>query len=154
MREIKVFHDEGQIEVTVIAEFESNIGYKLPKHYKELISNHNRLYPENCNFDFINKSLNQLSSSDITFLGFGDEVSESANIANAQWHDIYGREHIVVFGKTAGGDYVCFDYRDNLMTDNPPVVVMYHDNFDDDGKMLVCAVAKDFEEFINLLYSD
>lgn len=151
---IEVFHDDGAIDVSVIDEFEKSIGYKFPSTYRNLISRHNSLHPENCDFDFFDNSLGRTASRDVTFLGYGTEVLSSSNIANAQWHDIYGRDHVVVFGRTAGGDYVCFDYRENPTTDNPPVVVMLHDYFDDnDNKMFICLVADNFDQFIDSLYS-
>lgn len=149
-----MFHHEGAVDTKVINEFENNIGYKFPDSYKNLLSQHNFLHPENCDFDFYDASLGRTASRDITFLGFGQNISGASNIANAQWHDIYGRDHIIVFGKTAGGDYVCFDYRSDPTTNNPSIAVMLHDYFnDDDNKMFVCFVADNFEQFIDSLYS-
>lgn len=154
MKFIKVFHDEGVVDIQLINDFENDIGYKLPNSYKNLLSQHNFLHPENCDFDFYDVSLGRIASRDITFLGFGPNISGPSNIANAQWHDVYGRDHVLVFGKTAGGDLVCFDYRSDPTTDNPSIVVMLHDYFNEkDNKMFVCSVADSFEQFINSLYS-
>ena len=38
--------------------------------------------------------------------------------------------------------------------DNPPVILMFHDDWDDNDKMVTCPVANNFEEFIDLLYDD
>jgi|GEM_PF-4864522 len=92
MNNIEVFYDEGSINISVINDFEKAIGYSLPCFYRKLLSQHNNLHPENCNFDFFDDSLDRIASRDVTFLGYGDSISESSNIANAQWHDVYGRE--------------------------------------------------------------
>ncbi|MEJ2046124.1 MAG: SMI1/KNR4 family protein [Reinekea sp.] len=154
MKTINIFHDEGLVDVRLIADFEKKIGYVLPVSYKALISQHNALQPEDCNFKFFDKSLNRITSRDVTFLGYGPEISETSDISNLQWHDIYGREHLVVFGVTAGGDYICFDYSGNKAIEDPPVVIMFHDYFDSDGKMSVCFVSDNFNQFIDSLYSE
>lgn len=154
MKHVEIFHDYGPVDKSLINDFEKSIGYKLPEFYKKLLSQHNALCPERCNFDFFDKEIERVASRDVNFLGYGPEVPESSNIASLQWHDVYGRDHVVVFGKTAGGDYVCFDYSSNSSASNPTISVMFHDYFGDDGRMLIVPVADDFEKFMDSLYSD
>ncbi|MEV9615620.1 hypothetical protein [Aliarcobacter butzleri] len=51
---------------------------------------------------------------------------------------------------------MCFNYRDNPRTDNPKIVLVYHDDYieNEDGTshMVVNFVANSFEEFIDMLY--
>jgi hypothetical protein len=154
MREIEVFHDSGLIDVSVIESFETKIGYIFPENYKYLLSKHNELYPEMDFFKFFNEIDNKNDCRDVSFLGYGSQVTEASRIERAQDHDVYGRDGIVVIGRCANGDYICFDYRDNLITNNPPVAVMFHDFFDGDDKMFICPVANNFEQFIDLLYKN
>lgn len=56
--------------------------------------------------------------------------------------------NLVAFAETGNGDRVCFDYRLNPKTDNPPVVYWNHDA---DIGQDVSFVANNFEEFIQML---
>ncbi|WP_256932962.1 SMI1/KNR4 family protein [Psychrobacter sp. BF1] len=68
----------------------------------------------------------------------------------------FGTPNLVTFAICGNGDYVCFDYRHNPITDNPKVVLVYHDDFVDyeDGSshMVINHVADSFEEFMEMLH--
>ncbi|BFM18645.1 hypothetical protein R50073_48280 [Maricurvus nonylphenolicus] len=151
MKKLEVFHDSGEIDPLFIDEFERDFEIKFPSTYRDLIARHNELIPEFSFFDFMSLTDNSVSSRDITFFGFGELSSESGKIENNQDHDVYGHKEVVCFGCSANGDYICFDYRSCPESDNPPVVLMFHDYQGEDGKLLVCPVADDFESFLNLL---
>ncbi|MDO6643015.1 SMI1/KNR4 family protein [Acinetobacter guillouiae] len=76
------------------------------------------------------------------------------NIYKFQDNDGLGYDKVIVFGNTARGDYVAFDYRKDPTTDEPLVVIMYHDDCvedeNGDSKMRVIKVAHTFDEFLNL----
>lgn len=76
------------------------------------------------------------------------------NIYKFQDNDGLGYDKVIVFGNTARGDYVAFDYRKAPTTDEPLVVIMYHDDCvedeNGDSKMRVIKVAHTFDEFLNL----
>ena len=57
-------------------------------------------------------------------------------------------QNVVPFGENGGGDMVCFDYRSNPKTTNPPIVYWEHE--EEEGKD-VSFIAKDFEEFLSIL---
>jgi hypothetical protein len=152
MKEVSVFHDSGPIELSVIESFEEKVGYNFPDNYKRLLSKHNELYPEAGFFNFTNKIDDKIDCRDINFLGFGAEVTNASHIERAQEQDNCLRTGVVIFGCSANGDYIGFDYRLKLTSDNPSVVVIFHDYFDDDNKMLISPVAETFEDFINMLY--
>ncbi|WP_428634932.1 SMI1/KNR4 family protein [Sedimenticola sp.] len=152
MKEIKIFHDSGAIDISLISSFENKMNCIFPGNYKKLLSEHNELYPDESNFKFVNAIDGEVDSRDVTFLGYGPGVTNASNIEWFQDHDVYGRVGVVVIGIAANGDYICFDYRSAPKTDNPPVVVMLHDYYDDDGKMFICSVADSFEEFMDSLY--
>ena len=56
--------------------------------------------------------------------------------------------NILAFSVTGNGDKICFDYRDDPNTDNPPIVYWNHEA--EEG-LDVSFVAKDFESFIAML---
>ena len=55
---------------------------------------------------------------------------------------------LLAFSETGNGDLICFDYRANPKTDNPPIVYWNHEA--QEGRD-VSFVAKDFEEFLSIL---
>jgi len=150
MKKISIYDDEGPIAISAILEYEKIIGYTFPSYYKELLSKHNVLWLEERHFDFSSK--NHKDTRDVTFLGFGTEISRSEQISRAQQTE-YCHDHILVIGVAANGDYICFDYRADPATDNPPVVLMFHDDYDENDKMIICPVADNFEDFIASLYT-
>ena len=149
MKNIKVYRDSGKIDISEIEKFELEVSHILPLSYKELLSKHNALWPEERDFDFVFEG--EEDGRDVTFLGYGDKISSASQILRSQ-QDEYCYDHIVVIGVAANGDYICFDYRFDPSTDNPPVVLMFHDIADENEKMAICPVADNFEAFIDSLY--
>lgn len=141
MKKIKIFDDEGPIDIRVIEEFEKDIGYEFPSEYKELVSNHDAACPEECMFQYVYR--NQKMESDISFCGYGD-VENSESIINIQQEE-YGHEHIIIFGVSSNGDYIGFDF---YASSYPAVVLLLHDVFDDDDKMVVVSLAKNYNDFV------
>jgi len=119
---------------------------------------HDALRLENNIFNFTN-IYGDKDERDVNFLSFkknhldGDIISNQKNISDTEK---FGHEDMVVFGITANGDYICFDYRSELNTDQPKVVLVYHDDFmdHDDGtsSMAINPVAETFENFMNMLH--
>ena len=151
MREIEVSRDHGPVDLKEIENFEKLIGYRFPEIYRDILSKHNALYPRTPDFKFFDRVSGQHIFRDVTFYGFGDSLPTYLQIDRAQDMDAYGHEGLVIFGTSANGDYVCFDYSSDPRTDNPKVVAMFHDYPDENDKMLVNFVASSFEEFLDLL---
>lgn len=57
-------------------------------------------------------------------------------------------EGLVAFADTGGGDFICFDYRDDKVNLDPPIVLWRHGA--DVGKD-VSFIAKNFEAFLEML---
>lgn len=53
----------------------------------------------------------RIASRDIAFLGFGPNILGPSNIANSQWYDVCGRDHVMVFGEAGGGDLDNYKHR-------------------------------------------
>ena len=152
MKKINSYRDFGPINVFFIEDFERKLSFVFPEKYKVLLSKYNSLQPIESIFEFLNPLDNIKDERDITFYGYGfDKRLSSESIESAQ-PDEYCHENIVVFGSSANGDYIGFDYRDNPATDEPKIVVMFHDCYDKNNKMFICHVADNFEKFIDGLY--
>lgn len=152
MKNIGTRRDSGSISIEIIRDFEMRIDYYFPEIYTSLLSKHNAFHPEKTLFDF--DIAGKKGTRDITFFGFGYHLKDFERIDQFQDHDTYGHDGLVAIGGSANGDYICFNYRSDPKTDNPPVVVMFHDNYDADNKMLVYPVANTFDDFLGLLYEE
>jgi len=155
MRILNIDSDEGEIDISIIEDFEKYIGFCLPNEYKKLLSKYDGLYPIEDSYDFINVYGEKYEGA-IAFISYGDgEMFDSQGITDPV---NYGIPNLVAFGDFGNGDVICFDYRDNLKTCNPKVVHVYHDDYteNEDGtsSMTVNFVANSFEEFIDMLYED
>ena len=145
MKKINVFDDEGPVDIKVINEFEQSLGQAFPIEYKTLLSKHDALCPKESIFSYLYN--NEKMKGDVSFFGYGNAGSPES-IRNVQQGE-YGHSNIVVFGGTANGDYISFDFR--VSSTDPKVVLMLHDVFDENEKMIVVPLADNFEEFIDLL---
>lgn len=162
MHAVDIYRDNGTVDFRLIAQFELSKNIKLPESYKELLTAHDALRPEKEMFRFLNsfsathfwpyKIENGLDARDISFFGFGTELDDYKKIGWNQDFDVFGHDHVIAFGRSANGDYICFDYRHDPSTSEPHVVVMFHDAYDEKRKMLICHVANSFEEFMDSLY--
>jgi len=158
MKQPNILSHRGSIETLKFDQFEKKFGIKLPKSYKNFLARNDAPWLEKNHFKFINKFFeNQLSSFDIkdgndsrdlNFFSFNDSLYGD-KIFDCQDFDGRARSSIVAFGCSANGDYICFDYGFTLTSDEPQIVLMIHDAFDEKGQMLICHVAKNFENFMN-----
>jgi hypothetical protein len=143
---LNIFDDEGPIDISIIEDFEKSIGCDFPEQYKSLLSQYNALVPEENIFSY--SFSGDLNDADVSFFGFNLRSDET--IEKVQQKE-YGRSDVVVFGGTANGDFVCFDYRNSR--NQPAVVIMLHDVFDKENRMAIVEVSKNFDDFISSLKS-
>lgn len=153
MDELSIQYDFGHTDLKLINHFEHKMKISLPNSFVKLLSKHNGVKFLNNSFNYTDLDGN-FEESSVNFCCFGN-VS-STNIDDFQDFDIYGYENIVTFGLNGGGDYIAFDYRQNPTTDNPSIVIMYHDDYIKDGtgntKMRVVKIADNFDDFLNMLH--
>lgn len=152
MKDIQIRRDKGSIPLSELYDFERLIGHILPQSYKTLLSEHNALFPLEPDFKFFNSEIDDYDTRDISFYGFGNSIPDYSRITRALDHDVIGHDGVIAFGSAANGDYICFDYRNISIADNPKIAVMLHDQRDNAGKMPVCFVADSFEEFVDMLH--
>jgi hypothetical protein len=147
--------DYGEIDLRQIKELAERLSIFLPTAYVTFITKHNgaSLKMKDCfnyfdpnregrktsnsiafvNFEKIEDKINRLKKADESFPGYGEAFKEG----------------LVPFGDNGGGDLICFDYRNNRMTNDPPIVIWYHEV---DFEHRVVFVANNFEEFIDMLH--
>ena len=157
MKTIKARWFDPAVSLSMILESEKKIGYKFPESYIDIVSKYDALTPIEDTFKFINIYGNR-DERDVNFCSYNTQ-SERANILNEQYiseAEHFGTPNLVTFAICGNGDYICFDYRHNPITDNPKVVLVYHDDFVDyeDGRshMVINHIADSFEEFMDMLH--
>jgi hypothetical protein len=147
--------DYGEISIKIINDINKIYLVNLPKRYVNFIIKHNGAYLKADVFDYDDPNIKsgRKNSDGITFIR-AEEISKRVeNIKSGEepdWDIKYRFEDgLIPFGDNGGGDLICFDYRKNRDTDNPPVVIWNHDmGFDH----RVVFIANSFEEFIDMLH--
>lgn len=162
MKEISIRSDHGFVANDKFQDFERIHSMLLPRSFKSFVGLHDQPWLVENYFRFINifaqshmwpyKIMDGIDSRDLNFLGFNEGTYDGEKIFDSQDFDVYGHESVIAFGQSANGDYICFDYRHDPATEEPRVVVMFHDAYDSNRKMLICPVSNSFEEFMDSLY--
>lgn len=157
MKEINAQWSDPPVSVLKIMNIEKKIGYKFPKLYVNIVSKYDALTPVEDTFDFTNIYGDE-DERDVNFCSFNTH-SDRAHILNEQYiseREHFGTPNLVAFAICGNGDYICFDYRSDLNTDQPKIVLVYHDDFidHDDGtsSMAINSVAETFEDFMTMLH--
>ncbi|GHS92257.1 SMI1/KNR4 family protein [Alphaproteobacteria bacterium] len=147
--------DEGCISADVVRNLEATHNIKLPDMYVGFIIEHNgaRLKARIFDYSDANIKSNKKNSNSITFLNIEKIENHIENLKYMEepdWDPKYLFEDgLIPFGDNGGGDMICFDYRKNKKTDNPPVVIWNHDmGFDH----RVAFIANNFKEFVDMLH--
>ncbi|WP_228064818.1 SMI1/KNR4 family protein [Muribacter muris] len=157
-RNLEIYYDYGCVSREIISNFEKNFNIKLPDLYIQLITIYNAPGVNQNYFDYYDSYHDEDEGASFCFEGFETDSnidSPPENILGQYLYDdpIYGYENVYSFGSTARGDYVCFDYRDNPLGDNPKICIVIHDEYDEKtGRKLLFPVADNFEEFLDKLY--
>jgi cell wall assembly regulator SMI1 len=163
MKKIELLYSSGSVDLEIINGVEKRLKLTFPKKYVEHIcrNGHSGLIRDT--FDFKNvyeanyiwtyKIKNGVDIRDFSFHSYEAALFYNTEMEAFQDFDVYGYEYVIGFGCSANGDHICFDYRHDPNTDEPKVVLMFHDAYDDvTNKMLICPVADSFEAFMDSLY--
>ena len=133
----------------------NQLSYPLPKRYIELlkISNGGRLEADA--FDFYDEYLKHNNSNDVgSFCGLSGLEEGYNSIIYRNIEDNlpeFFPQSLLIFANPGGCGLVCFDYRNDPKSNNPPVV--FWSSGADEGED-ISFVAKDFDTFLSMLYSD
>ncbi len=130
------------IDVSQIHPIEQSWGVRLPEVYKQLVSQYQGMAPEPCVFN----------------VGEGEDVfNDLLTITPIEERESYSVMHVYgvlephlptglfPFGRTSGGEYLCFDYRDS--PDEPRVVLVT-------VEMSILPVANNLQEFLDGLHDE
>jgi hypothetical protein len=145
--------DDGDVSMDVIKDIEATYFIKLPTNYMEFITKHNEAYLKADVFDYENPNTSKRNSDGLTFVNAERIHRIIDNIQSDEEPDLDVKyrfeDGLIPFGDNGGGDLICFDYRHDRDTNNPPIVIWNHDmGFDH----RVVFIANNFEEFINMLH--
>ena len=121
------------------------IPFKLPENFIKLLSladGGNIDY----DFDYYAVDSNQSMSDGISFI-YGLNANENL-IDNYLNPPEFFPKNLVAFGENGGGNMICFDYRMDLNTNDPPVIYWDHEaNVGQDVSFL----AHNFDDFLKML---
>lgn len=144
----------GKGTISVIEDFENKIRRKFPPSYKKIVAEHDAAYVRPDSFRFYNN----LVAEEVVF-GVGVFIPFVGNSDGAMTMDRVQRytegltEGLVAFSSLGNGDLLCFDYRGNAKTGNPPIAVWHHEGRPGMEEE-VSPVAKSFDEFLDMLFEE
>ena len=151
---LNILRDEGVVCVDIINALENSYNVKLPFNYVQFILKHNGARILDRVFDYKDPNYpDERGSNSIAFVQSERIQKRIDTIQSGEepdWDIKYRFEDgLIPFGDNGGGDLICFDYRNNRNTDNPPIVIWNHDM---GLEHRVVFIANNFEEFINMLH--
>ncbi|MDR2629066.1 MAG: SMI1/KNR4 family protein [Puniceicoccales bacterium] len=157
---VNILLDYGEVEIEKIKEFERKLRISLPPLYVNFITKHNGASIFESDFDYSDPNRDGRKNGDsLAFLRSEEiesdmksllkQTTEDENDPNLFKFYHYFDKWLIPFGENGGGDFICFDYRNDKTTDNPPIVIWNHDM---GLKHRVIFIANNFEEFVGMLY--
>lgn len=132
-----------------VAEIESELGYKLPQSYIEVIKQHNGGMPRNTCFPTSVPTCwadNHIAISGIMGIDKNKPYSLCGEMGNRFWIEEWGYPAIgiaICTTPTAGHDMIFLDYRNIGLTGEPSVV-----HIDQENSYKITTLAASFENFI------
>jgi hypothetical protein len=150
---MKIISGYFPLEKALITEVSKKIKFNLPEKYTSLLED-NKIdggRPEKYEFVVRLPNGRNFISCMGGFSFFSPEIK--SNIFNKYLVKPEAfPDYVLIFADTGFGDYICFDYRNDPQTNNPPVVYWAHE-FTDTNEGIV-PLAKDFESFLEILMSE
>ena len=124
-----------------------DIPYTFPSSYLKFLKLSDGGMPDTSDFDYFDVSLKDTVGQAVGI--FYSLISGELNLIKEYFSPPeFFPEGLVAFAETGNGDLICFDYRNDPKTGNPPIVYWNHEA--EVGKD-VSFIAKDFEEFLSIL---
>ena len=149
-----IIRDYGFISPDILHLLEEEHGVILPELYVDFILKHNGARIMSRIFDYDDPNRKDGRNGDALIFMKVEEIQDQIDTVKSgeepDWPIEYRFEDgLIPFGDNGGGDMICFDYRHDKTTNNPPIVIWNHDM---GLKHRVVFVANNFEEFINMLH--
>lgn len=135
---------KGTLTTQEINYVENQLEVKFPQDYIEVVSKHNGGFPEPDTFtmntweEMMNNLINLKADADHNIFKMIDAVSDRL---------VSG---LIPFGRDAGGNLICFDYRTSEM----PTIVFWDHEIAGGGELekAVTFICDNFTEFLNMLH--
>lgn len=102
-------YPNGIVDKKIIENFAKNLGVLFPPEYIELISEHDGLYPEISDFDYIDTN-GEINTDALAEIGGYLHTPRIEGMQFPEGDDDYDGK-LIGFGSTPGGNFICFDYR-------------------------------------------
>jgi hypothetical protein len=161
LNEVNVLLDYGEIGTEEIKKFENKLEISFPFVYVSFIIKHNGASIFESDFDYPDPNQAGRKNGDsIAFVSFEETENDIESLLRQTMEDEndpgpfkfyhYFEKWLVPFGENGGGDFICFDYRGNHKTDDPPIIFWSHDAWNPNDR--ISFIANDFEEFVGMLY--
>ena len=149
-----VYRDEGAISLEIVKKLEMGQNIVLPRPYVDFITSHNGARLDADVFDYSDPNSSDGRNADSIAFEKVETIQNSINTIKSGEDPDWGPEYLfedglIPFGENGGGDMICFDYRKDRTTNNPPIVIWNHDM---GLEHRVVFIANNFEEFINMLH--
>lgn len=135
---------KGRLTTQEIGYVEDKLGIKFPLDYVEVVSTYNGGFPEPDTFivdsreEMINNLINLKVAADYNIFQMIEAVSDRLDVG------------LVLFGRDAGGNLICFDYRSG----NDPTIVFWDHEIAGNGERdkAISFICNTFTEFLNKLH--
>lgn len=149
-----ILTEHGEVSIDVLREIEEVNHIKLPKLYVDFITKHNGAQLVADAFGYYDPNYERKMECGFAFVNVEEIQSDIELLQDIEGQIVEEKyrfpKWLIPFGDNGGGDDICFDYRKDKTSDNPPIVMWFHDmGFDH----RIAFIAKNFEEFINMLYA-
>lgn len=126
---------------------ENKLGIIFPSEFKIFMLKYHGSYALIDTFDTEKEKGKEINN----FLSFDAENKNTYILYSLE--NIQDRlpKNVIPFAETPGGDFICFGYSVNL--ENPTIIYWDHELGYEDAENSTCYVARDFDSFIESLYS-
>ena len=127
------------------------IGVHFPKTFVALMKECDGGVPEISSFEYQNVFLNIIMGEGLgSFMGFEEkDYAHDHLLGHHQSQSNFLPKHVIAFGYTGGGDYICFDYRKETQISEPEIIYWSHSAPEDQN---ISFIAKNFDAFMAMLH--
>ena len=149
-KSIEWFHCESCASQERIVFVSQTIGVSFPKSFVVLMQECDGGTPEITCFEYTSQSMaSEIGTGLGSFLGFEETPDHYDLLGYYLDPSEFFPSGLVAFADTGGGDYICFDYRQDKSNPDPEIVYWEHGSEEGND---ICFVAKNFDAFMAMLH--
>lgn len=139
---------KGTVDIERINFIEKTIGHKFPMSFIDTIKTCDAGTPIKSDFAYFDENVKRKRQSGIGAFLFLNESDDCDFLETFLNPPEFFPSGLIAFADTGGGDFICFDYRNDTNSIDPPIVFWSHEA--DIGKD-VSFLAANFNEFLSIL---